>query len=56
MNADYSVSDASSAPFLKPVVYEPCHEKTCFSFMRTTKVQISLRICAVRSAPSLFAA
>ena len=30
-------------------------EKTCFSHMRTTKVQISLRIRAVWSAPLLFA-
>ena len=29
-------------------------EKTCFSHMRTTKVQISLRIRAVWSAPLLF--
>ena len=35
--------------------FEPCHEKTCFSHMRTTKVQISLRIGAVWSAPLLFA-
>ena len=28
---------------------EPCHEKTCFSHMWTTKVQISLRIRAVWS-------
>ena len=34
---------------------EPRHEKTCFSHMRTTKVQISLRIRAVWSAPLLFA-
>ena len=26
---------------------EPRHEKTCFCHMRTAKVQISLRICAV---------
>ena len=32
---------------------EPRHEKTCFMHMRTAKVQISLRIRAVRSA-SLF--
>ena len=31
--------------------YEPCHEKTCLCHMLTTKVQISLRICAVWSAP-----
>ena len=36
--------------------YEPHHEKTCLSYMRTTKVQISLRIHAVSSAPLLFAA
>ena len=34
--------------------YEPLHEKTCL--MRTTKVQTSLPICAVWSAPLLFAA
>ena len=32
---------------------EPRHEKTCFSHMRTTKVQLSLRIRAVWSAPLL---
>ena len=36
--------------------YEPCHEKTCFCHMRTTKAQISLRIHPVWSAPLLFAA
>ena len=35
--------------------FEPRHEKTCFSHMQTTKVQISLRIHAVWSAPLLFA-
>ena len=35
--------------------YESHHEKTCFSHMQTTKVQISLCICAVWSAPLLFA-
>ena len=35
--------------------YEPRHEKTCFSPTRTTKVQISLRIRTVWSAPLLFA-
>ena len=35
--------------------YEPCHEKTCLCHMRTTKAQISLRICAVWS-PLLFTA
>ena len=34
--------------------YEPRHEKTCLCYMRTTKVQISLRIRTVWSAPSLF--
>ena len=38
------------------LVYEPCHQKTCFCHMRTTKVQISLRIREVWSAPLLFAA
>ena len=40
------------------VVYidEPPHEKTCLCHMRTTKAQISLRICSVWSAPLLFAA
>ena len=36
-------------------LYEPRHEKTCFCPMQTTKVQISLRIHAVWSAPLLFA-
>ena len=31
----------------KPTLYEPRHEKTCLCHMRTTKAQISLRICAV---------
>ena len=35
---------------------EPRLEKTCLSYMRTTKAQISLRIRAVWSAPLLFAA
>ena len=35
---------------------EPRHEKTCFSHMRTTKVQISLRTHTVWWAPLLFAA
>ena len=35
---------------------EPRQEKSCFSYMRTTKVQISLRIRAVWSAPLLFTA
>ena len=34
---------------------EPCHEKTCFCHMRTTKAQISLRILAVWSTPLWFA-
>ena len=34
---------------------EPRHEKTYFCHMRTTKVQISLRIHTVWSAPLLFA-
>ena len=37
-------------------INEPCHEKTCFCHMRTTKAQISLRIRAVWSASLLFAA
>ena len=36
--------------------FEPRHEKTCFCHMRITKVQISLRIRAVWSAPLLFTA
>ena len=35
---------------------EPRHEKTFLWHMRTTKMQISLRICAVWSAPLLFTA
>ena len=35
---------------------EPRHEKTCVSHVQTTKVQISLRIRAVWSAPLLFTA
>ena len=41
--------------FCTPVTFEPRHEKTCFSHMRTTKAQISLHIHAVWSAPLLFA-
>ena len=29
------------------IIYEPRHEKTCVCNMQTTKVQVSLRICAV---------
>ena len=36
--------------------HEPRHEKTCFSHMQTTKVQIRLHIRAVWSATLLFAA
>ena len=36
--------------------HELCHEKICFCHMRTTKAQISMRICAVWSAHLLFAA
>ena len=38
------------------LTHEPRHEKTCLCHMRTTKVQISLCICTVWSAPLLFAA
>ena len=31
----------------KNIYFEPRHEKTCLCHMRTTKAQISLRICAV---------
>ena len=34
---------------------EPRHEKTYFSHVQTTKLQISLRINAVWSAPLLYA-
>ena len=37
-------------------INEPRHEKTCLWHMRTTKVQINLRILAVWIAPLLFAA
>ena len=33
--------------FSRYISTEPRHEKTCFSHMRTAKVQISLRIRAV---------
>ena len=36
-------------------MYEARHEKTCLCYMRTTKVQISLRVRAVRSAALMFA-
>ena len=35
---------------------EPHHEKACLCHMKTTKVQISLPVCTVWSAPLLFAA
>ena len=35
--------------FSSSIYYEPRHEKTCFSHMRTTTVQISLRIYIVWS-------
>ena len=38
------------------IIIEPRHEKTCLCHIRTTKAQISLRICAVWSAPLLFTA
>ena len=38
------------------LVYELCHEKTCFCHMWTTKAQMSLRIRTVLSAPLLFTA
>ena len=38
------------------VPFQPHHEKIFLCHMRTTKPQISLRICAVWSAPLLFAA
>ena len=49
----------ATGPFLLSyslvTVFQPCHEKPCFSHMRTTNVQISLCIRAVWSAPLLFA-
>ena len=36
--------------------YQPCHDKTSLCHMQTTKVQISLLIRTVWSAPLLFAA
>ena len=38
------------------MIYEPHHEKSSFSHMRTTKAQIRLHECAVWSAPLLFSA
>ena len=49
----------NSSMYLKNAIaktFEPCHEKTCFNHMRTTKVQISLPIRAAWSAPLLFTA
>ena len=40
---------------LTMVRYEPHREKTCICHMGTTKVQISLHICAVWSVPLIFA-
>ena len=58
-----SAANIRDAP-AHPPINEPRHEETCFSHMRTTKVQIrlrittkvqiSLRIHAVWSAPLLF--
>ena len=42
--------------WLTIIIIEPHHEKTCFWHMRTTKMQISLRIRAVWSALVLFPA
>ena len=60
---DFDVIEASictprkrSRPTRKGFSYEPHHEKTCLCPLRTTKVQISLPIRAVWSAPLLFAA
>ena len=39
----FGVTGHKAAPF----IIEPRHEKTCFSHMRITKAQISLRIRAV---------
>ena len=36
-----------SVSFVNGQLYERHREKTCFCHMRTTKAQISLRICAV---------
>ena len=44
------------ALIISGLTYEPCHDKTCFCHMRTTKAQISLHIRAVWSAPLLFTA
>ena len=40
----------------KSLIFEPHHDQTCLCHMRTTKAQISLRICAVWSVPLLFTA
>ena len=42
--------------FIVGLPYEPRHEKSCFSHMRTTKAQISLHIRPVWSAPLLLTA
>ena len=45
-----------NAFLFKTTLFDPRHEKTCFSYMWTTKVQIRLRgVCAVWLAPLLFA-
>ena len=54
-----SVHKGSTSKHLSKVSFrchEPRHEKTCFCHVRTTKLQISLRICAVWSAPLLVTA
>ena len=44
---DCNIVDGAVETFTPPTLYEPCHEKTCLCHMRTTKMQISLYICAV---------
>ena len=51
---DFGTESLLSSEAKQTLVNEPRHEKTCFSHMRTTKVQISLCIHAVWSAPLLF--
>ena len=50
-----SASESASGGNSHSLSYEPCHEKTCFSHMRTTKAQISAFVvrCLDRIVPPL---
>ena len=55
MNLEDNASVEMNQPESNMKLNEPRHEKTCFSHMRITTVQISLCIRALWSAPLFFA-